>query len=361
MSRNGGIAKTYAAALIARTAPNTGVTLKMLANKTGYSEDTLQRGRDDLTTISAELIREVDAALSAFGFPGLITETYGCPPGGTQPASPLSPPEAVAPADVCWWATHEGTLHTAALGHAEFARRYLDLPATTEADPRKFAIEHMGWLAVTRSTDGSLRLDGRADRAAPEAIERLADWLDGQREAVVRAPMFDQRPASAVALAQQLRSLAAPETVPATWQPERLAEDQIADADAAQLWRAVHDAGIERAHLVETAGRLGVLDRCALFVIDGDAVVSADLGRGLFVDRSVVGRNVMSRRDVGYAQMLRAHALQAKAAPSNYLIGRAEGGSYRRLAFGQQTSRNTWQCMTMVYAVDKPADFQPLR
>lgn len=361
MSRNGGIAKPFAAALIKRTAPNTGITLKMLANRTGYSEDTLQRARDDQTTISAALIQTADAALAAFGFPGLLAETYGCLPGGTQPASCLTPPEVAAPADVCWWATHEGTLHTAALGHAEFARRYLDLPANTEADPRKFAIEHMGWLAVTRSTDGVLLLDGRADRAAPEAVERVADWLEKQRDAVVRAPMLAQHPASAAALAQQLRALAAPEGLPTTWRPERLAADEIADTEAAQLWRAVHDAGIERAHLVETADRLGVLNRCALFLIDGDSVTSAHLGGALVVDRSVVGRNVMSRRDIGYARMLRAHALESKTGPTNYLIGRAEGGSYRRLAFSQQTSRSTWQCMTMVYAVDRPADFQPIR
>jgi hypothetical protein len=361
MSRNGGIATTFRAAFTQRTAPNTGVTLKMLANKTGYSEDTLARYRDDTSTITAEAVRRIDAALAGFGFTGFTTELYGCPRGGTRPALPPVPPGIAAPADVCLWFTHEGTLHDAAMGHAEFARRYLDLPASTEADPRKFAIEHMGWLAVTRRSDGAVLLDGRPDRAAQEAIERAAEWLEAQQQAIVRAPMLAIQQASAAVLAQKLRGLAAPRESLATWQPEQLTESQICDDDARLLWRAVHEAGIERANLVETADRLGVLDRCALFLIDGDSVTSAHLGGALAVDRSVVGRNVMSRRDIGYAGMLRQHALQTKAGPTVHRIDRRQGGGYSRIAFGQQTSRNTWQCMTMSYGIDRPAGFQPIR
>lgn len=243
MSRNGGIATTFRAALVQRTAPNTGVTVKMLANRTGYSEDTLARARDDATTIAGALIDKVDAALSGFGFPGFLDDVFGAqrshvapPVSNTPTATDLGRHPAAeetgllsSTADLCWWVTHEGTLHSAAFGHSPFARQYFGLPADTAADARKFALEQMGWLAATRFADGRLALDGRADRARPESIRRLCAWLDQQSRHGCRSITGTLLGAEltlpdAVAGIEALQTPAAPASI---WTAEQLTIDAV--------------------------------------------------------------------------------------------------------------------------------------
>ena len=86
MSRNA-LAARFTAALLKRTAPHTGVTLKMLGNKAGCSDDTLANYRDDRTKIPADAIEAIDRALAAYGFPGFMAEVFGCPSGKDTPAA----------------------------------------------------------------------------------------------------------------------------------------------------------------------------------------------------------------------------------------------------------------------------------
>lgn len=368
MTRNGAIARPYFDAWNARTFPRTGITLKMLENETGISDATLSRYRDDTTTVPGSAIQKLDAAFTKYGFPGFMAEVFGCLPGKDAPAAAqivtrvADEPAQLDPAagaDLCWWVTHEGTLHSAALGHAPFARQYFGLPADTQADPRKFALEQMGWLAMTRFADGRLALDGRADRARPESVARLCAWLDQQSRRGCRSitgSLLGDELTLPEAIAG-IEALQAPPAPASIWSAEQLAIAAVQDPDARRLWRAVHDAGIERAHLLETADRLSLLDRCSLFIIDGDDVVSAHVGRALRVDRGVVGRNVMSRRDIDYAQILKRHVLEARTGATVHRLQAGDGIGYSRIAFTQKTGPNRWQALNMSFGIAAPEPF----
>lgn len=381
MSRNGTIAAPFRTALLRRTAPATGVTLKMLAHQLRrmgcpISEDTIARYRDDATTITAAAIKALDAALAHFGFPGFMAEVYGClPPGvGATRASSAYADGVVSvraggavaeTTDACWWATHEGTLHSAARGHADFARRYLDLPQDTEADTRRFAINHLGWLALTRFADGRLVLEGDATRNAA-ARERVAAWLESRVEVHAGLKVSGgalPHPMPAIEAAVFLRGLGHAEPRSA-WSVERIGQNDLTDPAARDLWRAIHDAGIERAHMVEIAGRMGLLDRCSLFVVEGDDVISANVGSSLPVDRAVVGRNVLGRRDLDYARQLRAGILASLDGPtaSRIRLNGSAGilGGYDRAAWAQRTGRHRWQVLSTSTALSIPSNFQTL-
>jgi hypothetical protein len=365
MSRNGGIAAAYAAAFMKRTAPNTGITLKILSNDTGYSDDTLANYRDDKTTIPGEAIRRIDAALAKRGFPGLILETYGADSPQSRVSSPqLAPPAASPPAgfsssdDICWWATHEGTLHAASLGHAEFVRRYLGLPADTEADARRFAIDHLGWLAATRYADGRLQIDGNPAQVSHDAAGRLADWLDQQGNVAAQAPMFQEAVSDAASLARLLRDHRQGELA-LGWTSERLPESSVTDPNAKRLWKAVHDAGIERANLLEIADRHGLIDRCSLFMIGDSTATSIHVGSSLKVDRAaVIGRPLLARRDLDYARRLNADLMEAREGPTVRKLRLNPETGYRRLIFTQPAGPQAWQALTMSYDITAPAGFQ---
>jgi len=372
MTRNGGIAQTFRAALLKRIAPATGISLKMLAHQlqragTPISTDTLERYRDDTTTIAGAAIQAIDAALAHFGFPGFMAEVYGrSPAAGSAAAVPSSEsPSGIlgaSAADTCLWATHEGTLHKAERGHADFARRYLDLPHDTAADAARFAINQLGWLKLTHYADGRLLLDGDAARNA-EARDRVASWLEGQGSLLVSGPALPKA-MSATDAAAWLRDQL-PVSPITSWTATPIDAGDLTETPHRDLWRAIHDAGIERAHLVELAGRTGMLDRAALFLVDGRDVTSASVGTGLPINRSVVGRNVMARQDQVYASQLRRDVLatvQAGASITRLRRHNAQGieGGYDRAAFAQRTGPNRWLVLSASSGLLLPPNFQAL-
>src|SRR3546814_6264536 len=92
-----------------------------------------------------------------------------------------------------------------------------------------------------------------------------------------------------------------------------------------------------------------LLDRCSLFIIDGDDVTSASVGSSLPVDRGVVGRNVLSRRDLAYARELRAGILSARGHPASMRVSlHGKGGiagGYARAVWAQRIGRDRFQVM----------------
>jgi hypothetical protein len=138
------------------------------------------------------------------------------------------------------------------------------------------------------------------------------------------------------------------------WVIDRLSLDRIEDPLLGQFAR---EAAGNIDDIASYALRGGMADRCALFHVDGENVMSLWAGASLAVDRSsIIGRNVLERDDLAYARMVRAHVLEACAEgtvyremdiPMNGLRGR-----YRRVAAaGRRGPDGTRQVVTLVQVV----------
>jgi hypothetical protein len=115
-------------------------------------------------------------------------------------------------------------------------------------------------------------------------------------------------------IAADLAAKASAQTYP--WNVRRLALDSIQDP---LLGAFARDAADHVDDIASFALRGGMADRCALFHVDGENVISLWAGASLAVDRStVIGRNVLDRDDLAYARMVRAHVLEACAEGTVY-------------------------------------------
>jgi hypothetical protein len=153
-------------------------------------------------------------------------------------------------------------------------------------------------------------------------------------------------------LAADLATRASARTFP--WNIRRLSLDSIQDP---LLGAFAREAADHVDDIASFALRGGMADRCALFRVDGENVVSLWAGASLAVDRSaIIGRNVLDRDDLPYARMVRGHVLEACAEgtvyrdidiPMNGLRGR-----YRRVAAaGKRGANGTRLVVTLVQVV----------
>jgi hypothetical protein len=238
----------------------------------------------------------------------------------------------------------------------DFARRYLDLPPTTDADPRRFVIDQLGWIAITRFADGRCIVDGNPSRLNQDAARRAAEWLRQGPVKAVSGSALGEGTLTAEQAAARLLALH-PALQAGGWMSERLPESAITDPAARKLWRAIHEQGIERANFLEIADRIGALDRCAVFLI-GDDITSAHVGSALRVDRSaVIGRPILARRDLDYARRLASDLTQDRETPTVREMRLDDGIHYRRLTFVQPLGRNRWQALTTSYDIVTPPGF----
>jgi hypothetical protein len=213
-----------------------------------------------------------------------------------------------------------------------------------------------------RSLGGVLRhgirvefdLDNVAHKALLTCAKHLRECFGTEAMVVVNAQPLNLRVAINYLeeLAVDLAVRASARTYP--WNVQRLSLDSIQDPLLGAFAREATD------HVDDIASfalRGGMADRCALFRVDGENVVSLWAGASLAVDRSaVIGRNVLDRDDLPYARMVRGHVLEACAEgtvyrdidiPMNGLRGR-----YRRVAAaGKRTANGARLVVTLVQIV----------
>ncbi len=184
MTRNGAIAARFAQAVTRRLAPHTGITQKMLARQAGgMSDDTLARYLADASTIPAAAVQACDAAFHHFKLPpGFLQEVMGGGAGEGPPTGGSAPVRLwgqQAGADLCFVATHEGSLHSAPLGPGAAVRQYVGLPAQSRADCVSLGLDQLGWVFAGLAQD-CIALRFNTDLVAPRAADRAAAWLSLQ-------------------------------------------------------------------------------------------------------------------------------------------------------------------------------------
>ncbi len=363
MTRNGAIAARFAQAVTRRLAPHTGITQKMLARQAGgMSDDTLARYLADASTIPAAAVQACDAAFHHFKLPpGFLQEVMGGGAGEGPPTGGSAPVRLwgqQAGADLCFVATHEGSLHSAPLGPGAAVRQYVGLPAQSRADCVSLGLDQLGWVFAGLAQD-CIALRFNTDLVAPRAADRAAAWLSLQGGA--RVEMLGETMPRAEAMTR-LAAVAArrrAEECPTGWTSSALADPaslSLADQD---LWRAWHEAAALRIPLLELAGRTGVTHRSALFLLEAGDAINAHLGAAMRVSPEVIGRSIHARLDQGYAEMV-LHDLEAVALRPDQVhlhrITRAAGGSYTRMSLARRTGEARAQVMTVAIRIDAPAD-----
>ncbi|MBP6818319.1 MAG: hypothetical protein KBC46_03345 [Ferrovibrio sp.] len=384
MTRNGAIAARFSAAVQRRLVPHTGITKKMLVHRAlpRLSVDTLDRYLADATTIPASAIQALHVAFSALGCSGSFTDevmggeasvaTAGAMAGQGPAPMRLPGPEMGAGLDLCFWSTHQGTLHSAPLGHEAAARSYLGLPPHTRSDATAIMLGQLGWVAAQRGAEGAFTVELMAARLSPEAARRASAWITLQsidRLVVIVdcRPEVMARDEAAQLLLVLARQASEAEGIGHGWASEHIAASSIEDRRAADLWRAWHEAAalkMSDGAALEASARLGLIGRTSLFLVESGDAVSAHCGPGLYVDPSVVGRSLRTRRDRHYAAMVLGDLEQASAQPGLCLahhVTRAAGGSYKRLAMSRDLGAGRHQVITASFDLVVPSGEERLQ
>lgn len=332
--------RRFAEAIRRRLYPNSTLRLKMVAQDTGYSEDTIARWMQGKHRVFAGAVEDMASYFAArYGDPALLGELFEAPPDQKIPLS-----TSKYEVDLCLWATEEAVLGAPA-GHELFVRTALGLSPSTDQDLVRYAVTNLGWAAGTVYTDGRLVL-----RYAPRTLDaqvafRLRDWLvsEGRRLTslqIVAAAASGWSPPSPLTIAdavrlfdrQAARGALTAALGEASWKVERESLDTLASGfrDVASI--------VGRGDPMRVAVGNGLIGTSSLFSIqNGSDVVSLYIGDslGLPVER-FAHRNVLDRDDVRYAALVHRHVLEClHAGPTVYhleidIAGRRR--HYRRLA-----------------------------
>ncbi len=329
-------------ALRRRLYPNAALHLKEIGGAIGRSENTVTRWWRGETHIGGEDLYRIASFFTERGDHSFLHDVFGTlvPDGGRSPQSD-SAILAVARTllsrvaesgtianDSHAWFTANGAIDAASLGHHEYVRRELRLPASA-GDLSAYAMRVLGWIALTERADGVvvIRHDGR--RVAPAAAEAICEWLydcadrvrsirrivhlDGQW---VEALHPDARVAAAaiekVAFIVGVRR--------GGWSIKNLSLSAVTDQRLGALLQ-VHRETPEK--IVHAAAAMGAFTTGSLFGVKGNDVVSHHVATGLGFDpRGIEGLNVLARADTEYALALHARVLRA----------RHEGAAYYELS-----------------------------
>jgi hypothetical protein len=308
------------AALASRLYPIGQIGAKQLCWKIGISDDTLRRYRHGETRIPADVIMGMvgffrDLGDNAFAAEvlGIVSQWWVTAKGEIVSTSDL---------DICA-RTHQGLLGVA--GDAMAAAR-----------------RNLGWVSVIL-TDGVAAVEYHERGISPVAVESLRKLLKsavavrriidcGDRTVSV-GPELTGDAVRALEFAVSFAVLPQPHP----WAVERLPMDGVAHATAQQLAALAASTG----DLIADADKAGILPECSILRADGDDVISLQIGGSIPWSPSfkaqLSNRNVMSRADIRYGEMIRAHVLQAKGEGPTYhrLKGSVNGQlvSYRRPIF----------------------------
>jgi transcriptional regulator with XRE-family HTH domain len=352
LSGMGDFQSRFQEALRRRLFPNAPLHLKQIAGAIGRSENSVTRWWRGETRITGDDLYRIARFLAERGDFAFLQEVFGefLPPEGAHATGEEKVLELIrslmrhriagdAGADRHSWITAEGDVMVAALGHAVYVRRTLQLPQSL-GDLSAYAMRVLGWIAVTERADRTvvIRHDGR--RVAPLAAERIQAWLDDCADRIIhvrRLVHMDQQwieahHATADAAAAAIARIAFILRIPRRpWIIKPLPLDSITDSLLCELISVYKQAPHE---LIHTAAKLGAFTTSNLFGINREEVVSHHVATGFGFDTSLlVGMNVLARADTDYATMVHARILRTRREGPNYneLIGTIDDRHVRYL------------------------------
>lgn len=229
---------------------------------------------------------------------------------------------AGAPAGpMAFWITEKG-VQAAPAGADSYIKGLLgNLPGNIEFDA--YAMRNWGWLLalVTESAIIVRCCEGAVDEVA---VRHAQSWLLTQESQVIdieceRASLWiRQRHETAKLAVQALDRYAALaeakeivlQRLERQWSVERKALADVIDPDLRQVIQRIGETNGEADQLLKAVA--STMSTTAVFSVDGDNVVSLFAGPGLGIDApAVMGKNVLSRPDRQYGQLVHAHVLQA--------------------------------------------------
>lgn len=217
----------------------------------------------------------------------------------------------------------------------------------------RYATRNLGWILLGRTGDAlTVRLDGLGAEASAQS--RACQWL--RARSALGLPVRLIIDGEAGGSAERIMTVAdAIRTLQHLAAPARLSSGDLAASGPA--WQAdrkplaamthpLHQRTLGAWREAEGAYRpfrtalaaAGLMENAAMLLVCGDDVTSLWVGSSLGVDVSVVGLNVLARRDRDYGQMIHAHALAIAESPepvAHRLYGIAIGDhtfTYSRLA-----------------------------
>lgn len=327
-----------AGALRSRLAPNTGVHTKQLAHGIGRSTEAIRQWLNAETAIKAE---DLAAVARFFGDPRFLGEVYGdLLPG----ASRRQQPTIAAPSrDLFLWFTSKGVTHDAPAGHADFARRALNLSIHVAGDIELYVRRNLGWISLEWRRDGraSVRYDDRgidvnAARAASAWLVQRINSIESVRRVVTigdqSADLGESEPQHASEAIMRAAEIArTPQRV--SWRVDRLPLDAVA------AFQPYLEAYAEApGQIIESVARMGTLALCSLLRVRGNDVETISIGSHVPVPHGAefIGRNVLARADSAYGEVLHQHMIEATTGgPTAYWLRGsiyARPVSYNRLA-----------------------------
>jgi transcriptional regulator with XRE-family HTH domain len=288
------------AALRSRLAPRGAIAVKEVAEGIGRSGEAVRQWLNGEAAIKAEDLAAIARYLRD---PLLVGEVFG------------DVAQVVRERRI--WFTDRGCCHDAAAGHADFARRYLGLPAHTADDLAVYAIRNLGWLEVTTAGAGA-RLRYHAKGLKLESAKAARAWLLNHAATianVTRSVMVGEEwlTASGLSADDVAAGLALVQSA-TPYMGERCGLDLLPPRLGAILaaWRSSpHDA-------LNAAGAAGLAGRASIFSIDGDDVVCRWLGSSIKISRDCVGKNLLGWSDPAYGGELRCAVADAKRDESTY-------------------------------------------
>jgi hypothetical protein len=217
------------------------------------------------------------------------------------------------PVEQHWWATHEGRLVPAPAGHAEYARRYFDMPPDMDDDWVACLMRNFGWFAVTLAfapagARATVRYSSRM--MDPAAAVPVRDWLSrnaGALQAVRRSAEVNRQwieadhstVESAIAAIEGAAEFPAAPTHEC--KVERLSIDDAPHGEISDLLKARAEA--PGTSLREFAARRGLMEKCCIFTVrKSGPATTLWIGPNLDIDGArLMGRPVMEWPDLPYA------------------------------------------------------------
>jgi transcriptional regulator with XRE-family HTH domain len=338
-------------ALRRRLYPNAALHLKEIGGAIGRSENTVTRWWRGETHVSGEDLYRIALFFTERGDSAFLREVFGelIPEWGRTNESDSailaiartllsSVAESGAIAnDSHVWFIASGAIDPAPLGHHEYVRRELRLPASA-GDLSAYAMRVLGWITLTERSDGVvvIRHDGR--RVAPAAAEAICEWLYNCADrvrSIRRVVHLDGRwieahhPDARVAAAAIEKVAFIVGVRRGAWSMKALSLGSITDQRLAALLRA-HQEAPEK--IVHAAAAMGAFTTSSLFGVKGNDVISHHVATGLGFDpRGIEGLNVLARADTEYALALHARVLRAQIeGPAYYELAGSIDDRYAR-------------------------------